>query len=38
MFIGGVRVFVGEAKPSKTHGTLKVSCICVTKGMEPLRE
>src|SRR2546426_7467107 len=25
----------GKPKPIRTHGTLKVSYICVTKGMEP---
>jgi len=28
----------GKPKPIRTQGTLKVSCICVTKGIDRLRE
>jgi len=30
-----VGILVGEAEAEQNAGTLKVSCICVTKGIEP---
>ena len=35
VFVGGMRVFVGQSEAQQHAGNFECSCISVTKGMEP---